>query len=210
MIAASPERPNSERDDRFSTRDLLGYLLCRHATWRDIQRTIDPGHFERPVVLNDDLRKMRSVLGQKHEQQWVEALRARGITVESLSKKDGVQARQERTAAAMAAGVQAIHGGVLGTETWMGEPDLLIRRDVFERHFGAGEQLAASAAEGSAKHIYEVADIKLMGSLTVPTLLQVAFYAELMAEIQSLTNEEQHAARFHFFLGFALIFCIVS
>ena len=201
MIAASPERPNSERDDRFSTRDLLGYLLCRHATWRDIQRTIDPGHFERPVVLNDDLRKMRSVLGQKHEQQWVEALRARGITVESLSKKDGVQARQERTAAAMAAGVQAIHGGVLGTETWMGEPDLLIRRDVFERHFGAGEQLAASAAEGSAKHIYEVADIKLMGSLTVPTLLQVAFYAELMAEIQSLTNEEQHAARFHFFLG---------
>ena len=86
MIAASPERPNSERDDRFSTRDLLGYLLCRHATWRDIQRTIDPGHFERPVVLNDDLRKMRSVLGQKHEQQWVEALRARGITVESLEE----------------------------------------------------------------------------------------------------------------------------
>ena len=192
---------NVTRDDRLSTRDLLGYLLCRHATWRDIQRAVDPGHFERPIVLNDDLRKMRSVLGQKHELQWVEALRARGITVESLSKKDGAQARQERTAAAMASGVQAIHGGVLATENWLGEPDLLIRRDVFEHHFGAGDQLASSVDGRPGRHLYEVADIKLMSSLTVPTLLQVAFYAELLAEIQGLSNEEVHGSRFHFFLG---------
>lgn len=189
------------RDDRLSTRDLLGYMLCRHATWRDIRRLLDPGNFERPIQLNDDLRKMRSVLGQKHELQWVEALRARGIEVESLSKKDGVQARLVRTQEAMAAGVQAVHGGVLATERWLGEPDLLIRRDIFERHFGLGGRLGSGEDAAPVGHRYEVADIKLMGSLTTPTLLQVAFYAELLAEIQSLDSVAQQENRFHFFLG---------
>ena len=201
MIAASPERPNSERDDRLSTRDLLGYMLCRHATWRDIRRTISPGQFEAPIQLHDDLRNLRSVLGQKHELQWVEELKRRGVEVESLSKKDGTVAREARTREAMAAGIPAIHGGVLATDNWLGEPDLLIRRDVFDLIFRTQSDAPSALSEPGKRHLYEVADIKLKGTLTVPTLLQVAFYAELLADVQELTPEEQQATRFHFFLG---------
>jgi hypothetical protein len=199
VIAASPERPNSERDDRLSTRDLLGYMLCRHATWRDIRRTISPGQFEAPIQLHDDLRNLRSLLGQKHELQWVEELKRRGVEVESLSKKDGTVAREARTREAMAAGVPAIHGGVLATDNWLGEPDLLIRRDVFDLIFRTQPDAPSALSEPGKRHLYEVADIKLKALLNkrgpdharsfLYTILETA---PTTASVAYLTEREQY------------------
>jgi predicted RecB family nuclease len=150
-----------------------------------------------PIVFKDELRALRSQLGNRHEEAWIKRLAALGVRVVEVGQKGLDEEREELTRLAMREGAEAIHGGRISDGRWAGEPDLLLRKDVIRRL--TGHQVVDSAGA----HRYEAADVKLSVELTIPALLQVSLYAELIDAIQGIEVTDRRDHQMHFFLGAA-------
>jgi hypothetical protein len=109
---------------RLSATDLVGHLNCGHLTGLDL--AFAKGALERPRVW-DPLLDILWERGARHEQGFVDHLKANGFAV-TVIEGVGIDADAvARTRAAMADGAQIIVQGAFQTNRWVGRTDVLRR-----------------------------------------------------------------------------------
>ncbi|MBY2926351.1 TM0106 family RecB-like putative nuclease [Rhizobium leguminosarum] len=159
------------RDDSLllSASDLVGHLNCRHLTGLDIE--VAHGTLPKPAFW-DPLLQILWERGVRHEQGFVDHLKAQGFDVtviDGVGIDDGPVAQ---TRAAMIEGHPIIVQGAFRLNGWVGRTDIL-RRIETPSDLGPWS--------------YEVIDTKLASETKGGTVLQLCLYAELVASVQGLT-----------------------
>ena len=155
----------------LSATDLSTFLSCRHCTALDLAVAL--GEREKPTWV-DPFAEVLRARGQAHERNYVESLRADGLKVLDLS---GADDPYQRTIQAMRDGVDAIVQACLKNDRWRGFADILRRVEV-------------PSALGAWS--YEIFDSKLARHTKAGTILQLAVYADLLADLQGLRPEHVH------------------
>ena len=155
----------------LSATDLSTFLSCRHRTALDLAVAL--GEREKPRWVDPFAEVLRH-RGQAHERNYVDALRAGGLRVLDLSGRDDAL---ERTIQAMRDGFDAIVQACLKNDRWLGYADILRRVEV-------------PSTLGSWS--YEVFDTKLARQTKAGTILQLAVYSDLLAELQGLRPAHFH------------------
>ena len=158
--------------------DVSNHLACHHLTRLELSAA--RGERERPQWEAPDLVVIQE-LGLRHERRYLEFLAKNGLEVLNLDGMDEGRIVEE-TLEAMEGGVEVIAQGALRVGRRFGRPDLL-RKVPRASRFGNWS--------------YEAYDCKLARETKATTILQLAFYSELLGEIQrptSLPKETRHAA----------------
>lgn len=158
----------------LSPTDLTKHLACPHITTLDLQVAL--GDRRRPMI-DDEALELIFRLGLEHEAAYLEQLREEGRSIAELPTVFGDaerRAAEGHAVAAMRAGVDVVYQATLYDGRWGGQADFLLRV----------EQPSALGPWS-----YEIADTKLARRLKVPALLQMATYAERLAELQGVEPE---------------------
>ena len=155
---------------RLAATDVSNHLACHHLTYLELSAA--RGERERPQWEAPDLAVIRE-LGLRHEARYFAFLEKNGLELLSLAGMDEARIVEE-TRRAMESGVEVIAQGALRCGRWFGRPDLL-RRVARPSRFGDWS--------------YEAYDCKLARETKVTTILQLAFYSELLGEMQGGTPE---------------------
>jgi predicted RecB family nuclease len=150
---------------RIAATDVSNHLACHHLT--SLELSAAQGQRERPQWEAPDLAVIRE-LGLRHEARYLAFLEKNGLDVLHLSGMDEARIVEE-TRRAMESGVELIAQGALRCGRWFGRPDLLRKVDT-PSQFGNWS--------------YEVYDCKLTRVTKATTILQLAFYSELLGEMQ--------------------------
>jgi predicted RecB family nuclease len=150
---------------RLAATDVSNHLACHHLT--QLELSASRGERERPQWEAPDLAVIRE-LGLRHEARYFAFLEKNGLDLLNLAGMD-VARIVEETRRAMEAGVEVIAQGALRCGRWFGRPDLL-RRVARPSRFGDWS--------------YEAYDCKLARETKATTILQLAFYSELLREMQ--------------------------
>jgi uncharacterized protein len=164
----------------LSPTDLIKHLACPHITTLDLG-----GHdgsaeswaardrlAHRGATSADDTLNLVFSKGMDHERAYLQTLRQAGRLVIQIPTRYDVAGRLEaerQTLAAMRAGADAIYQATFYDGGWGGQADFLLRTD---------------RPSGLGAWSYDIADTKLARRLKVPALLQMATYAERLAELQ--------------------------
>jgi len=151
---------------RLAATDVTTFAACAHATTLDLD--VANGTRPRPPLYPDPSAQLLRDRGLAHEAAYLARLRA-SRSVEEIP--DHSPDAADRTLDAMARGVDIIYQGTLRAGPWLGRPDFLVR---VERPHGAWPWS------------YEPADAKLALTAKVHALLQLCFYAELLADVQGV------------------------
>lgn len=161
----------STTDGRFilSPTDLANYLACRHLT--TLSRELAAGCIDRPQSF-DPRAEVLAERGQRHEREYLDHLRQKGLQVEVVST-----ASTEATLALMEQGVAIIAQATIGNDGWTGRADVLRR---IERPSDLGEWS------------YEVVDTKLGRETKATTILQLCAYSVLLEDLQGLRPNQMH------------------
>lgn len=154
----------------FSATDLTSFLACRHLT--AVERLAASGMVRRPFN-NDPMLEILRERGLAHELKYVERLRQEGRNVVEIVRGGGGPFKA--TLSAMSAGADAIVQARLEHQVWAGWSDVLLRVDGKSK-FGPWR--------------YEPVETKLAKETKGTTLLQLCFYAELVASIQEADPAE--------------------
>jgi len=80
------------RQQTFYQRHLLAESLCGHSLWRDIRHAA--GDLPGPIVFKDELRTLRSQLGNRHEEAWIKRLVALGVGVFEVGRTGNDEERE--------------------------------------------------------------------------------------------------------------------
>ena len=155
---------------RLAATDVSNHLACHHLTYLELSAA--RGERERPQWEAPDLAVIRE-LGLRHEARYFAFLEKNGLELLSLAGMDEARIVEE-TRRAMESGVEVIAQGALRCGRWFGRPDLL-RRVARPSRFGDWS--------------YEAYDCKLARETKATTILQLAFYSELLGEMQGGTPE---------------------
>ncbi len=155
----------------LSATDLSIFLGCRHRTALDLSVAL--GEREKPTWVDPFAEVLRE-RGREHERKYVESLRASGLTVVDLGGTDNAH---QLTIEAMRAGTGAIVQACLRNDKWLGYADILQRVEV-------------PSALGAWS--YEVYDTKLARQTKAGTILQLAVYSDLLADVQGLRPTHFH------------------
>ena len=156
----------------LSASDLVRHLNCQHLTELDI--AVANGRIAKPKVWEDPLAQILWKRGARHEQGYVDHLNSSGLTVTVI---DGVGVDNEtvtQTRQAMEDGAEIIVQGAFQSDIWVGRTDVL-------RRINTPSKLGPWS--------YEVIDAKLARETTGGTVLQLCFYAELVAGVQGVRPE---------------------
>lgn len=156
---------------QLSASDLIGHLNCRYLTMNDLQ--VSKGNLAKPVVWDPllDLLKKRGAL---HERDYIDHLKAKGL---SAMVVDGIGVDEAAVAAtleAMKSGVQIVVQGALRVGNWDGRADILKRVET-ESAFGSWS--------------YEVIDTKLARETKGNTVLQLCLYSSMLEAVQERSPE---------------------
>ena len=152
----------------FSPSDLNHFLECEHLTRLELER--DPGS---PRGERDPQAELLAAKGAEHERAWLDRFRSDGraiVSIESAGADRDWLADAERTRAAMRRGVPVIYQGVFVDGDWHGISDFLVR---VERPSNLGAWS------------YEAWDTKLARRTKPYFVLQLCFYTEQLARIQT-------------------------
>lgn len=152
----------------LSASDLVGHLNCGHLTSLDI--AVASGTLEKPKTW-DPLLEILWERGARHEQGFVEHLKAQGLSITVI---DGVGVDAKAVALtrdAMYAGDGIIVQGAFSANGWVGRTDILRRVDT---------------ASDLGAWSYEVIDTKLARETKGGTVLQLCLYSDLVANVQGL------------------------
>ena len=152
----------------LSASDLIGHLNCRHLTELDL--AVAFGALAKPDTWDPQLEILWE-RGLRHEQEYVEHLKANGSAVAVIG---GVGVDDEtiaETRAAMERAAEIIVQGAFRSGAWIGRTDVLRRID---------------RPSGLGPWSYEVVDTKLARETKSGTVLQLCLYAELVADVQGL------------------------
>jgi predicted RecB family nuclease len=156
---------------QLSASDLVGHLNCRNLTELDL--AVAKGGLAKPRVWDDPLLDVARERGLRHEQGYIDHLRAKGLEVETLAGMDFNEA-VAATANAMSLGRQVIVQGAFLADNWRGRPDVLLRVET-----------PSSLGNWS----YEVVDTKLSRETKGGTVLQLSLYSDLLGKAQGVTPQ---------------------
>jgi uncharacterized protein len=187
-----------------SPTDLTHFLACRHLVALDLEVAF--GRRPAPLRPHTDLDVLPR-RGLEHERQHLERLRAAGLVVVEIPTDGdpGTDTRswwsaEQATIEAMASGADVVYQATFtspagtspdgtspaGTSPdgtapgpWRGRADFLLRRD----------GVRGDGRTGRWPWWYDVADTKLARRLTVPAILQMACYADRLAQLQGIEPE---------------------
>ncbi|WP_175597056.1 TM0106 family RecB-like putative nuclease [Peristeroidobacter soli] len=159
---------------QLSASDLVGYLNCHHLTHLDAQ--VAAGMLAKPQVWDPSLEVLWE-RGAAHEREYVEHLRARGLTVVEIEGIGIAPAQVEQTMAAMRAGAEVIVQGAFLDGVWSGRTDILLR---------------VPKASALGDWSYEVVDTKLARETKGGTVLQLCLYSDLLASAQGCAPEAMY------------------
>lgn len=154
-----------------SATDLSNFLGCRHRTALDL--SVADGKATRPFIA-DPLLEILAARGLEHETRYVDSLRERGLTVASIGRDRGRDARVAATLDALRRGVDVVVQAALATDDWGGYADIL-------------QKVPKPGAFGDWS--YEVADTKLALDTRAGTILQLSLYSDMLADIQGVRPE---------------------
>jgi predicted RecB family nuclease len=159
---------------RFSASDLVGHLDCHHLTALDA--AVARGSITKPKIWDPVLQTLVE-RGLAHEREYVETLKASGISVVEIAG-GGINASQvDQTLAAMRTCVDVIVQAAFLQGAWSGRADILRR-------------VETPSALGAWS--YEVIDTKLARETKGATVLQLSLYADLVAAVQGLMPEHMY------------------
>src|SRR5450432_675663 len=150
---------------RLAATDVSNHLACRHLT--NLELSAARGERHRPQWEAPDLVVIRA-LGLQHEARYLASLARDGLDVLNLAGADEERIVDE-THRAMEVGVEVIAQGALRSGRWFGRPDVL-------------RKVAKPSLFGNWS--YEAYDCKLARETKATTILQLAFYSELLGEMQ--------------------------
>lgn len=168
--------PRGEEERPLSPTDVAHHLACQHRTQLERQRREKTLKVDFAPDARLDAMRIR---GAEHERAYIESLRAtHPHTTDLRDTKDPAA-----TLAAMRAGADAIIQAPLGSPTFFGIADVLLRTDT-------------PSALGA--HSYEPVDTKLAAETKAGALLQLLTYSELLGSMQG-----QLPARFFVVTPFA-------
>ena len=159
---------------RLAATDVANHLACRHLTQLD--RAVAEGLRKAPAWRDPGLALLQE-RGLRHEQAYVEALRANGLRVVELG---GDKGSIDRTLAAMRAGADAIVQASLGQDQWIGRADVLLK---------------VPEPSDLGNWSYEVVDTKLAQETRGGTVLQLCLYSDLVASAQGRAPSLMHVVR---------------
>ena len=152
----------------LSASDLVGHLNCRRLTELDLEVAF--GALAKPHKWDPQLQLLWE-RGLRHEREYVESLKSKGLTVISIEGVGVDDDAAARTRAAMEGGAEIIVQGAFRSGDWIGRTDVLRRIDAPSR---------------LGPWSYEVVDTKLARETKSGTVLQLSLYAELVAGVQGL------------------------
>src|ERR1700722_19042327 len=159
---------------RFSASDLVGHLDCHHLT--SLDAAVARGSLARPKIWDPVLQTLVE-RGLAHEREYVETLKASGVSVVEITGGGINPSQVDQTLAAMRSGADVIVQGVLLHGAWSGRADIL-RRVETPSELGAWS--------------YEVIDTKLARETKGATVLQLSLYADLVAAVQGRMPEHMY------------------
>ena len=150
----------------LSASDLLSFLGCRHATWRDL--AVARGATAAPAT-QDQYAELLQKKGLEHERAYLAELQANGLLVATIASNGELEARAAATKDAMQRGVGVIYQAALVRTPWHGYADFLERVNT-----------PSSLGEWS----YTVVDTKLARSVKASHAIQLGVYAALLSKEQ--------------------------
>jgi uncharacterized protein len=159
---------------RLSPTDLTRFVACEHAAACELKRAAGLLH---RTYRNDPAQELLQLRGVRHEQEYLEALQARGLRVCDLKSECApgkIAAGHLATEAAMREGWDVIYQAPLSLRPWTGVADFLLR--VPGRSEFGGWQ-------------YELADTKLAHEAKASALIQLCVYAEALSAMQGAPPE---------------------
>jgi uncharacterized protein len=163
----------------ISATDINNFLACDHLTTLDL--TVMRRELDRPTD-RPGQAELLAKLGDEHERNYLERLRAEGRQVTTIVREPGhagLAPAAAETEAAMARGDDVIYQATFFDGVSLGHADFL--RKINEARPG-----------GHWAWHYEVEDTKLARHTEPYFLLQLSFYSEHVARIQGAPPESMH------------------
>lgn len=157
----------------FAT-NIANFLACGHISTLDREQS--EGKLTK-VIYSDPGAELLKKLGLEHEQEYLDELENRGLTITEISTETLWSAAAEATREAMAEGVEVIYQATFLQEPWGGRADFLRR-------------VETPSALGNWS--YEAVETKLAKSTKARALIQLCLYSELVAAIQGREPEKMH------------------
>jgi predicted RecB family nuclease len=158
---------------RLAATDVSNHLACHHLT--NLELSVARGERTAPEWRSPDLVVIQQ-LGLRHEEKYLAHLKGSGLAMLNLAKTGDEARIVKETLLAMERGAEVIAQGALSCGRWFGRPDVL-RKVPKACRFGNWS--------------YEAYDCKLARETKATTILQLAFYSELLGEIQGGAPESQ-------------------
>ncbi len=161
-----------------SPTDLTRFAACRRLTRLDLE--VAQGTRPAPPRPGEEL-ELLFARGLDHEAAYLRSLRDRGLSVVEIPAAgrgaggDRLRELEALTVEAMRSGAEVVYQATFFDGRWRGHADFLLRRD---------------DRPGRWAWSYDVADTKLSRRLKVPALLQMAVYAQRLAQLQHLPPEQ--------------------
>lgn len=167
------------RDGRtlLSPSDLTSYLACPHLC--TLEREIAHGQRMRPRT-REALAQLLAEKGDLHEANYLEYLGGQGrhvVEIELVKGDGGFEDAQSATVRAMRAGAEVIYQATFTRAGWRGRADFVIR---------------VEEPSDLGSWSYEPWDTKLARSTKPAAVLQLAWYAGEIAQIQGHLPERLH------------------
>ena len=169
----------SENTLILSATDLSKFLSCGHLTLLD--RLTALGLQPKAPKYDDPALDVLFARGLEHEQAYLEALKAEGLSVVEFEDVPGRKTLDDwrqlasETVVAMRSGPDVIYQGLLFDEPWLGKPDFLRR---------------VKKPSDLGDWSYEVVDTKLAREAKAGAVLQITFYSDLLARVQGVEPED--------------------
>ncbi|MFC5757953.1 TM0106 family RecB-like putative nuclease [Rhizobium sp. GCM10022189] len=158
----------------LSAHDLVGHLSCRHLTALDLK--VAKGALAKPARWDPLLDVLRE-RGLKHEQEFLDHLKAQGFDTIVVNGVDVTDDTVGATISAMRSGRQIIVQAALRDGRWIGRADVLRR---------------VERASELGSWSYEIIDTKLSRETKGGSVLQLSLYAELLRTMQGIAPEFVH------------------
>ena len=156
---------------QLSASDLVGHLNCKHITTLDVE--VASGLRSKPDYYDPLLEILRK-RGDQHEQDYIQHLQSSGYEIIIIEGHDITDRAVDDTIEAMRAGKDIIAQGALRHGRWRGRADILKR---------------VESPSDYGDWSYEVIDTKLARETKGGTILQLALYADLLANTQGTPPE---------------------